>query len=447
MSISQSLAAIEGPLQANQDISGIGVRITIYVQAFINNILAFTVRNAEEAISINTLNLVVIATISLSSGFSQRPDWPHLVILYHYILLIQHSGVTYNTAQRPFRASPRFGSVMEHLSVLDLIVMPFFVMISGSLWLGLFLARERFAETECEFGNWVLFGQVVDMKKGTLIVVGYACAALLVGSSILSSIFDMTCRAAAVKRTIEAVYSYYGDDRASSPRPLPPKANIEVTGDYHSAWIWRQAERLGVELFGSKIGMRGIIICWRIFVWLYVIVTTEQIIAMNGFAEENLLTYGQTFAVILLIIPFAILWTRCYRTYPEFAKFFDSIQGQRVVWVTIGTTIGIAYAAAVYAQNEDANVQRAVWAIAILCCFLPGYIRKQCSEKLDELFGNHTYPATTSWWEVWSLQLQLRLPQSRIPESDTALGLADSAENTNHLRSNPLVVDSGKKHE
>lgn len=389
----------------------------------------------------------MIATISLSSGFSQRPDWPHLIILYHYVLLIQHSGVTYNTAQRSFRMSTRFGSVMEHLSVLDLIVMPFFVMISGSLWLGLFLARERFGGTVCEFGNWVLFGQVVDLKKGTLILVGYACAALLVGSYVLSSIFDMSCRVAAVKRTIEAVYSYYGDDRASSPRPLPPKANIEATGDYHSAWIWQHAEHFGVALFGSKIGLRGVIICWRIFVWVYIVVTTEQIIATNGFGEENSFTYGQTFAVILLIIPFAILWTRCYRTYPEFARYFDSIQGHRVVWIAIGTTISIAYAAAVYAQNEDANVQRAVWAIAILFCFLPGYIRKQCSEKLDELFGNHTYPAAISWWEVWSLQLQLRLPQSRIPESNTAPESAHSTENTNHARSNPLTIDNGKKHE
>lgn len=407
-----------------------------------NNFVAFTIRNAEEAISINTLNLIIIATISLSSGFGPHPDWPHLIILYHYILLIQHSGVTYSTAPKAFRRSPRFGSLMEHLTILDLIVMPFFIMISGSLWLGLFFARERFAKTECDFGNWVLFGHIVDLKKGNLVILGDVCAALLVGSYVLSSLFDMICRAAAVRRATEAVSSYYGDDRASSPRPLPPEANVEVTGDYRSAWIWRQAELVGAKFCGFNIGIRDIVICWRVFVWLYLVVTTEQIIAMNGFVEENLLTYGQIFSVILLIVPLGILWTRCYHTFPKFAKFFDSIEGQKVLWGTIAVTTCSAYAAAVYAQNEDANVQRVVWAIAILCCFLPGYIRKQCSEKFDELFGNRSYPPATSWWDVWSIHLQIRLPQSRVPVSDIRLEFAESRENNDRK----FDQVAGKKH-
>ena len=252
----------------------------------------------------------------------------------------------------------------------------------------------------------------------------------------------MICRAAVVRRATEAVSLYYGDYRASSPRPLPPEVNIEVTGDYRSAWMWRQAEQVGVKLCGINVEIRVLVICWRAVVWLYLVITTEQIIAVNGFAMENVLTYGQTFAIILLIVPFGILWTRCYHTFPKFAMFFDSIQGQQVVWITIAATICSAYAAAVYAQNEDANVQRAVWAIAILCCFLPGYIRKQCSEKFDELFGNRIYPPNTSWWDVWSIRLQIRLPQSSLPASDIRQELAESRKNNDHRK---LLQESTKK--
>src|SRR5204863_3611342 len=99
---------------------------------------------------------------------------------------------------------------MEHLTILDLIVMPFFIMVSGSLWLGIFLAHERFAGTDCEFGNWVLFGQVVNLKNGKLVIVGEICSALLIGSYVLSFLFDMICRAATVRRATEDVSSYYG---------------------------------------------------------------------------------------------------------------------------------------------------------------------------------------------------------------------------------------------
>ena len=421
LSVSQSLAAIEGSLQPNQDISGIGVRVTIYVQALMNNFVAFTIRNADEAMSVNGWNLVVIAIITLSSGFTARPDWPHFIILYYYILLIQHSGVTYNTPTRTFRGSPTFGPLMEYLSILDLIMMPFFIMASGSLWLGIFLARARPSQTECDFGNWVLFGKVVDLKDGILVIVGCISAAILVASYILWALFDIICRAAVVRKISDAVAS--SNDK-SSPNRLPPEANFEVTGDYHSAWIWRQARLVGDRLCGFNIEVRHVVIAWRLFLWLYLVVSTEQIIAVNGFSDENTLTWGQKYAMLLLIIPFAILWNRCYHTFPKFAMFFDSIDGQKVLWSFIAVALCSSYAAAVYAQYEDANVQRAVWALAILCCFLPAYIRKQCSEKVDALLESRSNPQATSWWDVWSIHLQLRLPPQ--PATDSAICLEDS---------------------
>jgi hypothetical protein len=54
---------------------------------------------------------------------------------------------------------------MEHLAILDLCVMPFFIMISGTLWLGIWFGR---AVPKCTLGNWVLFGKEVDLKTGNL---------------------------------------------------------------------------------------------------------------------------------------------------------------------------------------------------------------------------------------------------------------------------------------
>ena len=416
LSVSQSLSAVEGALQPNQDISGIGVRLTIYVQALMNNFVAFTMRTADEAISVNTLNLIVIATIALSSGFTTHPDWPHLIILYHYLLLIQHSGVTYNTPTRAFRKSPTFGPLMEHLTILDLIAMPFFIMLSGSLWLGIFLTRGRSAQSDCDFGSWIFFGYTVNLKEGRLVIVGCILAAILVAFYILWCLFDMICRTMVVGKISDIISS----GGKSSPARLAPE--VKVTGDYLSAWFWRQTETMGGILCGYRVEIRCVVMVWRTFLWLYLVVTTEQIIAVNGFGEENSLTYGQTYTVLLLIVPFGILWNRCYLLFPKFAMFFDSIDGQKVLWAFIALTLCTTYSAAVYAHYEDANVQRAVWALAILGCFLPAYVRKRCSEKVDSLLGNRTtISSTASWWDMWSIPLHLRIPQALPPKSKTCI--------------------------
>ena len=425
LSVSQSLSAIEGSLQPNQDISGIGVRVTIYIQALMNNFVAFTMRTADEAISVNTLNLVVIATIALSSGFTTHPDWPHLIILYHYILLIQHSGVTYNTPTKTFRKSPTFGSLMEHITVLDLIALPFFIMISGSLWLGIFLTRGRSAQSDCDFGSWILFGYAVDLRKGSLVIVGCILAALLVTCYILWCLFDMTCRAAVVRRINDVVSS----NAESSSGRLVPEVDFDVTGDYLSAWIWRKTEIIGAKLCGYCVDIRYVVLVWRAFLWFYLVITTEQIIAANGFVEENSLTYGQSYTILLLIVPFGILWNRCYELFPKFAKFLDSIDGQKVLWAIIALTLCSTYSAAVYAHYEDANIQRTVWSLAILGCFLPAYIRKKCSEKVNSLLGNRANTCSTSWWDIWSIPLQLRLPQHPSLESNNSF--ADNEFNKN----------------
>jgi hypothetical protein len=235
----------------------------------------------------------------------------------------------------------------------------------------------------------------------------------------------MIWRIAVVRKINEVVLS----EGKSSPVRLPPELNFEITGDYLSAWIWRHTNMISAKIRGYTVEIRYVVLVWRAFLWCYLVVTTEQLIVVNGFGEENSLTYGQTYIILLLIVPFGILWNRCYELFPKFAKFFDSIDGQKVISAFIALTLFLTYSASVYAHYEDANVQRVVWALAILGCFLPAYIRKECSEKVDSLLGNRTNTCSTSWWDAWSIHLQLRLPCH--PPLQTKSSLADNEFNKN----------------
>jgi hypothetical protein len=128
---------------------------------------------------------------------------------------------------------------------------------------------------------------------------------------------DIIGRQTAVNRVEKAIRTFYGDTPAESPRPLPPNLSLEMGGDYWSGWIWQRAGNLigdGLFICGFQWGAREIMFSWRFCMWLYLVSANELIITANNLEGENKLTYGQTFALILLTTPVGILWKVSYRT-------------------------------------------------------------------------------------------------------------------------------------
>jgi hypothetical protein len=174
----------------------------------------------------------------------------------------------------------------------------------------------------------------------------------------------------------------------------------------------------GLKILNFTIGFREIVFVWRFLVWIYFVVSSEQIMAANNlFEEENTPTYGQKLQLILLLVPIAVLWTGCYRNYPKFAEYIDCTK-HRLVPRVIGVILCVAYAAVVYTLNPIAFLQQTVWSVAIICCILPVYVRSRCSKQFNELFGNGE-SSGSSYWEVWTEHLQLRVPPESTEFDDT----------------------------
>jgi hypothetical protein len=75
----------------------------------LNDIVAFSDHGVEQAVAINLANSVAIAIFSLCSALSQPLDYPHLIIIYHFVLLIRFSGITHSTVHPRLGKSSRFG--------------------------------------------------------------------------------------------------------------------------------------------------------------------------------------------------------------------------------------------------------------------------------------------------------------------------------------------------
>src|SRR5271169_3405295 len=127
----------------NPDISGIGVRQTIYFQSFLNHVVAMAHDTTEDVLAVNAANAVTISAFAVASGYVQQADCPHLII-YHFVLLISFSNVTYNTIPRSLRRSRKFGPLVERLTIIELFFCPLFIIITTALWLGIASGKENF---------------------------------------------------------------------------------------------------------------------------------------------------------------------------------------------------------------------------------------------------------------------------------------------------------------
>jgi hypothetical protein len=323
------------------------VRVSIYVQTFLNNLVAISGHSSEEAIAVNAVNALALTAFAFSYGHIQRLDWPHLIIVYHFVLLVSSSNITYFTARRTFRSSKEFGPLMERLAIIDLFSSPIVMIISLALWVGLALVQHmktEFPRVDCTFGNWVLFGKTVDLGTSSLMYIGLVMGCLWTTWYVVSVVVGTIKRKSALGRA-EQVYTAMGTGTVVHPHPS--HYAVDITGDYLSAWIWQHCTLLvgdGVKVGRYRVDLRNITFMWRFVLWIYLVIATEQIIIANNFSDENTWTYGQVSALVLLIVPIGALWDICYRDLRWFKNYFDSFHGHMNILYTFGLFLGTLYA-------------------------------------------------------------------------------------------------------
>jgi len=133
---------------------------------------------------VNAANVLGQLAILFSTSSIRSPDWPHIIVIYHFIFLISFSNISYFTIPPNLRENnDEFVPLMEKLSAIDLLAMPLILVSTLSVWMGILLSRHRLAELssiKCMFGNWVFFGKVVDLGSGGLVGAAFVGAFFVV---------------------------------------------------------------------------------------------------------------------------------------------------------------------------------------------------------------------------------------------------------------------------
>jgi hypothetical protein len=209
------------------------------------------------------------------------------------------------------------------------------------------------------------------------------------------------------------VERYYGSNPPHAQRDLPPDCDVQVTGDYVSAWIWKWSKKIigdGIKFRRYRIGIREAVIAGRLLFWLYLVITTEQIIAANNLMDENTWTYGQIFPLILLIIPISELWKYCYREFGWFRHHFDSYLGHAELLYSLGTLVAGIQTFTIFYLAGWSLFSYMLWLFTLVCFVVMQYAWSSCSISFDKLFGNEVYIPASSYWRVIFSYHEIKLP-------------------------------------
>lgn len=389
--------------------------------------MALLGHTANEAISLNLANAVAILALALASAYLQHPDWPHLIVVYYFFLLIWLSGISYNTVQPQLRTGTGFAPLIETLTNIDIIVLPFFVIISLALWLGILIAQHRqkmFPSMDCVFGQWVFFGRTIDLKTTHSVTIGLTLAVLGVAWAIGFLSVDTIFRRMSYKRLNRIRGRMQGQDGVFMTHTLPSiQQETDLVGDYPSNWIWWHVEPIlssGVftRILPFRLSLRKLTFCWRFGLWGYLVAATEQLISANDFQDEQRLSFGQAYALALLLVPMGLLWCISYRAFPSFARYLNSPRGRYNMQYTASGFLSFAFTIFILVLVERYLFRIILILIVAVFFFVPLIVRQRFSQEVNQWLGTTLYPPASSFWAMWSADLEIRLPDSaRDPDA------------------------------
>jgi|SRR5277367_378166 len=120
--------------QPNPDVSGIGIRIALYLQAVFSILTGFGECSAADAILTNISLEVAALSLIQAAYFDSSIDIPHTIIVSHLAIMMSACRSTSNALSRQFLQSREGIKTVSVVSVLDLIFRPFLLAFNLVLW-------------------------------------------------------------------------------------------------------------------------------------------------------------------------------------------------------------------------------------------------------------------------------------------------------------------------
>jgi len=146
--------------QANTDVSGIGVRTSLYLQALLSILLSLGETTSSSIIGTN----VALQVTTLSQRTSPDVDVPHTIMVTHYVMMMSMSRVTASDlAFRYLRTKDGLRGVTV-LWLMDLVFRPILLVFNLAVWVRIRELQRQGALCQNGSGKWIFFGKVKEIS-------------------------------------------------------------------------------------------------------------------------------------------------------------------------------------------------------------------------------------------------------------------------------------------
>ena len=282
----------------NTDVSGVGVRTAIYIQAALSILMSSGFPSPNQIIATNISLQIVSLSLLGAAYFDDAIDIPHTIIVSHMAVLLFSCRIT---ALDFCPGSKMTGKLRGIMMCLDLVTVPLLLTFNLTIWQTL-RHIEVYGTSPCpdnaDLGKWILLGKGIDITPGAP------------GSAIKFAFAICTLD------LIWVVSLYILEVGKISILQRHPQPHVleDICYDARVWWAWNLWDRHDRPFLNTlSATVSRIRHFYRYTILVYVVWTVEKTVMINDFPiDEDKWTFGQIFAIMNT---FALFIATCVRYY------------------------------------------------------------------------------------------------------------------------------------
>jgi len=290
--------------QANTDVSGIGVRTSLYLQALLSILLSLGETTSSSIIGTNVALQVTTLSLILAAYFDPDVDVPHTIMVTHYVMMMSMSRVTASDLAFHYLRTKDGLHGVTVLWLMDLVFRPMLLVFNLAVWVRIRELQRQAALCDNGSGKWIFFGHVKEISiADSASQFAFASVILDVIWEVVMVIAGITRRWVLMKSSRLAMAKQSGFDPRiwwlrKACKKLLYLANFSL-GPFRD---W--------DLFCSVLSKLSLV--FKAFIYAYTVWTVESMVKVNDLVtDEGRWSFGQIFATASMLGSAFLFLLRC----------------------------------------------------------------------------------------------------------------------------------------
>jgi hypothetical protein len=293
------LTSLNCDIQPNTDVSGIGIRCALYIQAIFSLLLVFKIRTSTEIVFNNVSLQVAAIGLIAAAYFDETIDVPHTIMVSHLSVMMSSCRATVSSCSLgALRSSGKLSQAIFTIYLLDIIFCPIIMVFNYVVWNVIRRAQTQNDLCPSGLGQLVFFGTESEIGVSSFASKA-AFAFVIVNITLEGSRYVAECG-----RIWQ--WSRHNTDTVTRPIGFDPRLwwLWTLLSSRFEGWDWKERCRQVAILS----------LCHKLCIWIYTLWTIEKMVEVNNINSEDLQwSFGQIFALTNMLALLVFLCSRYWK--------------------------------------------------------------------------------------------------------------------------------------